>query len=174
MKIDWQKEKKKNPLCSFYKKFIWMQLLLIGKKKKLLSTLTWKEKMLLQWNGSYLSWHSLFLKLASKLLTIIYPHTYAICSVSAGELEDQSVVWLFLGSPEVTLHRSSQIKAASCLIHLLEYIASPRLSPEIIDTQQFQKIDFLKYSGIPSGCFAVEKEHLCFPNVWFSICVWNT
>ena len=32
MKIDWQKEKKK-PLSSFHKKFIWMQLLLIGKKK---------------------------------------------------------------------------------------------------------------------------------------------
>lgn len=66
-----------------------------------------------------------FLKLASKLLTLINPRTYAICSVSARELEDQTVVWLILGSPEVTLHRSSQIKAASYLIHLLEYIASP-------------------------------------------------
>lgn len=41
------------------------------------------------------------------------------CSVSAGELEDQSVVLLILGSPEVSLHQSTQIKAASCLIHLL-------------------------------------------------------
>lgn len=65
-----------------------------------------------------------FLKLTSKLQTKSYPLTCVsvhfgafalfILFVSAGELLDQSVVLLILGSPKASLHQSTQIKAASC------------------------------------------------------------
>lgn len=68
---------------------------------------------------------SLFNSIPTRMSVHLEAYTLFVCLVSAGELEDQSVVLLILGSLKVSLHQSPQIKAASCLIHLLEYIASP-------------------------------------------------